>query len=186
MMDELLRKCLFKTHPVKRPVLGLRKTVNRLNLSSLEEAHRTHYTPENIVLVLTGNFSEADVETLTQDFCSVKRTQATSNQAQYIENNKLGKDVEKCKEGITQTYLSMGVKTIHAKHSDTPALDVIDTIMGAGASSRLFIELREKRALAYSIESGHEYGSDYGYFHIGCAVETKRLEETKKLIRKSF
>lgn len=85
-----------------------------------------------------------------------------------------------------QAYLSIGARTVATKHPDTPVLDVIDTLMGAGASSRLFIELREKRALAYSIESGHENGSDYGYFHINCAIEPKRVEEAKKLIYKEI
>jgi predicted Zn-dependent peptidase len=67
-----------------------------------------------------------------------------------------------------------------------PTLNVIDTLLGVGASSRLFIELREKKALAYSIESAHEYGSDYGYFRIDCAIDSKRLEETKCLLHKEM
>ncbi len=186
MMDELLRKNLFKTHPIRRPVLGLRKTVSKMTLDMLEDAYRAHFTPQNIILVLTGNYSEKDVELVNQRFGSITRQQMSPHPAPHNEKDTPGKDATKEKAGITQTYLSVGARTVAAKHPDTPALDVIDTLMGAGASSRLFIELREKKALAYSIESGHEYGSDYGYFHINCAIEPKRLEETKKLIFKEI
>jgi len=54
MVDELLRKSLFKKHPIRRPVLGLRKTVSTMTLDMLENTYRMHFTPENIILVLTG------------------------------------------------------------------------------------------------------------------------------------
>ncbi len=185
-LDELLRKSLFKNHPIRRPVLGFRKTVNKLTLSMLEEAHQTQYIPQNMILLLTGKFSEKDIKTICQDFGDLKKVHLDLNQAIHIENGKHQKEAKKEKTGISQSYLSIGLKTTHAKHPDIPALDVIDTIMGAGASSRLFIELREKRAYAYSVESGHNYGSDYGYFHIDCAIEIKHFEETRKLVYKEI
>lgn len=186
MADELLRKKLFKTHPIRRPVLGLRKTVNKITLDMLEATYRAQYTPENIIVILTGNFSEEDVTLVTQRFSCIERQKANPILTHYSEKGAHGKDAVKKKTGIMQAYLSIGARTVATKHPDTPVLDVIDTLMGAGASSRLFIELREKRALAYSIESGHENGSDYGYFHINCAIEPKRVEEAKKLIYKEI
>ena len=54
--DETLIKCLFKHHPVKNPVLGLRKTVNQITLDDVEEAHQKHYASRNMILILTGKY----------------------------------------------------------------------------------------------------------------------------------
>ena len=52
-----------------------------------------------------------------------------------------------------------------------------------GESSRLFVELREKRALTYDFEATNASGLDYGHFSVTCPVGTKSLNLTQKLIR---
>ena len=186
MVDELLRKNLFKTHPIRRPVLGLRKTVSKITIDMLEYAYKAHFTPDSMILVLTGNFSDTVAEMIIQKFGAIKQNQKYPKPPAIEETGARTKEAAKEKAGITQAYLSVGARTVPAKHQDSPALNIIDVIMGAGASSRLFVELREKRALAYSIESGLEYGSDYGYFHTSCAIEPKQIDETKELIFKEI
>ena len=92
----------------------------------------------------------------------------------------------KKKSGISQTYLSIGAKTVPGKHRDLPALQLLNTVLGEGASSRLFIELREKNALAYKIESLLDYGVDYGYFHVDCAIKSTQLDKTINLVQREF
>ena len=58
--------------------------------------------------------------------------------------------------------------------------------MGTGESSRLFRELREKRALAYRIESSNCNGEDFGFFSIQCAVKSSKIKETTNLILKEI
>jgi predicted Zn-dependent peptidase len=186
VVDDLLKKNLFKTHPVKRPVLGFRKTVRKFSLDELDKIHHVNYVPQNIVLALSGNFSDESAETVAQNFDCAENKSGVSNNQPPVEIAKHTEETKKAKTGISQTYLSMGTRTVHSRHPDLPALNVIDTLLGVGSSSRLFIELREKKALAYSIESAHEYGLDYGYFHIDCAIESKRLEETKCLLQKEL
>jgi predicted Zn-dependent peptidase len=183
IVDDLLKKNLFRHHPIRRPILGARKTVNDLTLKALTETREKHYLLRNTIVLLTGNFSEKDVQTLITVF-SAEQKNAQENPVctRSADDSNPRKVAFKEKSGITQTYISIGAKTIPAKHPDAPVLDVIDVIMGAGASSRLFIELREKRALAYSVDSAHDYGSDYGFFHINCAVENKKANQTTDLI----
>jgi zinc protease len=52
-----------------------------------------------------------------------------------------------------------------------------------GESSRLFVELREKRALTYDFGAANVSGLDYGYFSVNCPVKTKSLNLTQTLIR---
>lgn len=182
-VNELLRQCLFKTHPVKWPILGYHKTVNRLSMSRIVESHQANYTPQNMILILMGKFSEKHVEAILQDFSDIKNQKRTEK-ALFLETGKPKKEITMKRPGLSQTYLSIGVRTVPIWYPDAPAIDLMSTLMGSGTSSRLFIELREKRALTYSIRSIHECGTDYGFFHIDCAVKHKNLERTSRLIQK--
>jgi zinc protease len=86
------------------------------------------------------------------------------------------------KSGITQTYLSIGARTMCSSHHDVPTLDLISALLSGGTSSRLFIELREKHALTYDVNSDHNKGIDFGYFRINCAVKNKNLVKAKQVI----
>ncbi len=86
------------------------------------------------------------------------------------------------KSGIAQTYLSIGSRTVCSSHQDVPTLDLISALLSGGTSSRLFIELREKHALTYDVNSDHNKGIDFGYFRINCAVKDKNLVKAKRII----
>lgn len=66
--EEALIKCLFRTHPIRNPILGSRKTVSQITLNKIQEAHEKYYYPKNMILALTGKFSERDAELLLEDF----------------------------------------------------------------------------------------------------------------------
>jgi len=182
-MDEMLTKCLFRMHPVRRPVSGYRKTVSNLSLKDIEETHKAYYASHNIILTIAGQFSEGQVENVLQNFSDpAENGKNVSKGIDCPENSQPRKEMATMKSGLSQAYLSIGARTVSGKHPDIPALELINTIIGGGASSRLFIEMREKRALAYNIQSCQECGLDYGYFHIDCAVKNKNLSQTSNLI----
>ncbi len=183
---ETLLKCLFKHHPVRNPVLGSKKNVNQLTLNDIEKAHQNYYTPQRMILILTGNFSANDAEIVLQDFQSRKHSNSQPRQTNRSEKNKPKKTATIERPGITQAYLSLGFRTPPAKNPDVPTLDLIDAVIGIGESSRLFVELREKRALTYDFKSINMSGLDYGYFSVDCAVKTKEISQTQDIIRKEL
>lgn len=182
-IGEALIKCLFKYHPVRNPILGTRKTVNELTLSEMEKNHQNYYVPQNMILILTGNFSCKEAEAVLEDFQKTENNSAISRNTRKTEESKPLKELELERSGISQSYLSFGLRTVPTKDPDATTLDLIDSILGTGESSRLFVELREKRALTYDFESINVSGLDYGYFTINCAVKTKALRQTQTLIQ---
>ena len=184
-VEEMLRECLYKTHPVKRPVPGPPTTVKRLTLNEIENAHQSWYNPKNMVLALTGKFSEGEVRTVLQNFTDRKNQKSLSTKILHVEEGKPTKQSKLKKPGLSQAYLAVGAKTISARHPNVPYLDLVNTILGVGESSRLFEEIREKRALTYDIGS-FERGLDFGYFMVDCAVDPKHLKQTLSLIHKEI
>jgi predicted Zn-dependent peptidase len=179
---EILTKCLFKDHPIKNPVLGSKKTINQLTLNEIKKAHQNYYVPQRMILILTGSFTNKDTETVLQDFQDRKNHNSTPKRNTQTKEKEPKRETVVKKSGITQAYLSFGLRTAPAKDMDTPSLDLIDAILGMGESSRLFVELREKRALTYDVESINVSGLDYGYFSIKCAVEVRAINQTQSII----
>ena len=82
------------------------------------------------------------------------------------------------KKKTDQTHMLLGVRTFDMFHPDRYALSVLATLLGGGMSSRLFIEVRERRGLAYSVHTSVEAYRDAGYIATQCGVEHGNLEKT--------
>jgi predicted Zn-dependent peptidase len=185
-IEDLLLKSLFKEHPVKRPVGGYPKNVKQLTLNQLSKVHRANYTPDNMILILTGSFSEESVDVALENFADRRFSGIFSKRSYPLETAKQKRQVVQKKTGIAQTYLSIGARTVCSKHKDAPMLDLLSAVLSGGTSSRLFIELREKQALTYDVNSDHNKGMDFGYFNVNCAVKDKNLPKAKSIILKEL
>ncbi len=185
-IEDLLLKSLFKDHPVKRPVGGFPKTVKRLTLSQLSDAHKINYVPENMILILTGSFSKESIGKVLKKFADRSTSGIFSKKNYPLKAGKQKQQVVKKKAGIAQTYLSIGARTVCSTNKDAAALDVMSAVLSGGTSSRLFIELRENYALTYDVNSDHNKGKDFGYFNVNCAVKDKNLAKAKSIILKEL
>ena len=186
VIDDLLRKNLYNVHPVRHPILGYHKTVSQFSINDIIEAQQTNYIPQNTILILTGKYSNKDMESVVQNFVEIKKSKSPLRTYNIVEEEAPKEISSKTKTGISQTYLGFGYRTVSGKHPDNPALELFSTIMGNGASSRLFRELREKRGLTYEIQSSNCYGQDFGFFYIECAVKSGKIKETTDLILKEI
>ncbi|MFZ1626760.1 MAG: pitrilysin family protein [Candidatus Moraniibacteriota bacterium] len=81
-----------------------------------------------------------------------------------------------------QTHMLLGVRTFDMNHPDRFALSVLSTILGGGMSSRLFLSVRERRGLAYSVHTSADSYHDAGYLATQCGVEHENLEKTIEVI----
>jgi predicted Zn-dependent peptidase len=185
-MEQLLLKSLFKTHPVNRPVLGSSKTIKHLTLEQLGKTQQENYVPQNMILILSGKFSQTTSEAVLKNFENKTAKKTLSRKPCLAETSKPQSTVVKKKPGISQAYLSIGSRTVSSSHKDGPTLDLISTILGGSTSSRLFIEIREKNGLTYDINAAHKQGLDFGFFSISCAVKDQNSLKTKNLILKEL
>jgi predicted Zn-dependent peptidase len=83
---------------------------------------------------------------------------------------------------LSEAHLCLGFKGIHHASKDRYSLFTLNTILGAGVSSRLFQEIREKRGLAYAIYSFIASYSDTGLWGIYAGVSRKKVREVIELI----
>ncbi len=183
-----LRKALFGEHPVGRPLVGFRETVENLSVDSIMRAHQSYYQPQNVIAMVVGRYDKAEAEIALKAFRQpANAKQKTGLNRKNLEGPKsLKREIVEEVPDITQAYIAVGARTVPATHPDSCALDVIQQVLGRGESSRLFKELREKRGLAYTVESTHSQGQDYGLFAVWTAVNNRNVEKTRRLLRTHF
>jgi predicted Zn-dependent peptidase len=77
-----------------------------------------------------------------------------------------------------QAHLCLAVPGLSSNHPDRYALDVLNAVLGEGMSSRLFLEIREKLALAYDVHSYTNHFLDAGSVVIAAGVDPSKVEPT--------
>lgn len=185
----LIDETLWPGQPLGRNVGGTPETVESTPLSAINRYFRAQYVPENLVLVVAGNVQhEAVVETAQRFLGDMPASPAGPWYA-------VGPRAEAPRVAIRdkateQAHICLAYPSVPLSHPDRFSVDLLSTILGEGMSSRLFLELREERALVYDIHSYPSEFRDAGSFTVyaGCDPTNARttVELTLEEIRKLF
>jgi len=85
-----------------------------------------------------------------------------------------------------QAHFCLGVPGYELSHPGRFTIGVLSSILGGGMSSRLFIQIRERRGLAYYVSCGPEFYSDSGYLLARAGVRLEKIEEAIKVTLQEF
>jgi predicted Zn-dependent peptidase len=177
----LIDEVLWPDQPLGRDTGGSRATINALRRGDLFEYLHQQYVPENAVLAVAGNVThEQTVRSASEHLADWARS--TFGTWQPAVNCQAEPKVRVRQKRTEQAHVCLGLPAYGADHPDRFALDVLNTVLGDGMSSRLFEEIREKRALAYDVHSYVERFADTGSLVVGASVEPKKAVETVKVI----
>src|SRR3989338_7781140 len=185
-IDNVFDALIFgNEHPLGRTILGPKGNIRAFTRKNFATYLKRNYTPLNTVVCVAGKFSEEKVMAkIKKEFGGLKH----GNPPDAISfASEQGAPRVSIKEKKTdQTQLMLGVPAYPYLHKDEYVLAVLSTILGGGMSSRLFMEVREKRGLAYSVHSWAEKSPDTGYVAVQAGVEHGKLEKTVQVILAEF
>ncbi len=173
---ELIGQALWNGHALGRDVAGTPEGVLSIGRDDLENHIREQYVPGRIVAVVAGALAPAEVEAAlagalgqleAKPFRSYDRPAGLATGPRlFLEN----RDTE-------QANLCLAVPALAYNDPERDVLTLLDTILGGGASSRLFQEVREERALAYNVYSVARQHADTGALIVNAGVDPARAEE---------
>jgi predicted Zn-dependent peptidase len=185
-VDNVFEALIFgDTHPLGRTILGPKDNIRAFTRKDFGEYLKRNYSARNTVVVVAGDFSEHKVLwKIHQEFSTLRVSPAPS----YVPFASVqhAPQIAIKEKKTDQTQLMLGVPAYPYLHRDEFALEVLSAVLGGGMSSRLFIEVREKRGLAYSVRSWAERYPDCGYFVVQAGVEHAKLEKTIQTILSEF
>ncbi len=166
-------------HPLSRSVLGEKKTIATATRDDLADHHRRFYQPRNLVLVACGAVDTQQVLDCASRLFEAPMAPPALPERQ-LPHMKSGRSTHD--RDTFQTHFYVGLPGIHASDPGRFALEVLDTVIGAGPSSRLFRLVREERGLAYSVASFGSYHSDAGVWTIYAGTAPEKVAEVSDVI----
>lgn len=178
-VHEQLWQSMYRNHPLGKPVLGNRKSVEQFTKQSIQTFMNRLYTPKRIVISIAGNYEDGFIDFIESLFQSFE--EPTKNESTLLETPTFYANTVSMSKDVEQAHLCLGFPSVRSNDHRKYALSIVNDVIGESMSSRLFQEVREKQGLAYSIYSYYSLYEQAGTFIIygGTAPENiGKLQQT--------
>ncbi len=180
--ERAFEEALYQNGPYGHPTEGTKESVSRLNREAVRVFHRRYYHPNNAILVVAG---DADVKTVKEYLVPMlekwpKGTIPPRSKESKPIDRKVALNISR---PVTQSNIVMGNGAMSRDNPDYYAAVVLNYILGGGSlGSRLMEDIRNKRGLAYSVESLFDARKLTGSFEIVLQTKTASTEEAMKAV----
>ena len=184
-VDLLIDEAMWPDQAMGRDVGGTPETVADIQQKDIREYMHQQYNPANTVVAVAGNVTHDEVVDMlvetTRDWKPLEplkwepATDGVDGPVVKVERRR-----------SDQSHLCLGVPGLSLAHPDRYAFNLMNTILGDGMSSRLFLNLREEQGLAYDVHSSTSYFRDTGSLVVYCGVEPHKTNDAVKTIVQEF
>ncbi|GAK10969.1 LOW QUALITY PROTEIN: peptidase [Geomicrobium sp. JCM 19039] len=169
-----LDRAAFGATPLGLPILGSEQSIQSFDRNQLRQFVKDHYRPERVVVSVAGNMDSSLLDQICDDFSQFEKSDAKQNAPIQQE---MGFEHLVRKKPVEQAHLCLGLPGVSLTDERLYAMVIYNHLLGGGMSSRLFQEIREQRALAYSVYSYHTSYQDTGMLTIYAGTATERLKK---------
>jgi len=166
-----LVKHMYPDHPYGHTYTKVLDSLDKITVDAVKDFYSSTFNPEKMNIVVVGDINKEEiVPLLEKHFGDIRKntsTELTLKSVEIKENN----IVTIAKNDAAQAQIIQGWIVPNILNQDYPALTVLNTILGSsGLSSRLFVELRDKKGLAYVVRSSYDPLKHSGSFSVYIAT----------------
>jgi len=183
-VSDVFDELIFEGHPLSYDIAGTPKTVRSFTKKTFTDYLSSYYHPSNTTIVVAGGLKNIQkyTNTITEDFGrweDHKKKEASK----YTFDQSSPQISVKTNSG-EQAHICVGYRAFAFTDPRRYPLSALSTILGGGMSSRLFLEVRERRGLCYYISTGRDLYDDTGYVvtQAGVSPDKKKVNEAIKVI----
>jgi len=173
-VHEIFSKYVWGEDGLGQPVLGRSETIETFSREDLLNHISEYYGSENIIAACSGNFlEEGFVGYLNRSLGRLRRNSKVNRESSPAFRSGL----HVISKDLSEAHLCLGVRGLPYNSEERYSMHLLNTVLGAGYSSRLFQKIREKRGLVYSIYSYHVSFRDTGLWSVYAGTDKKHLGE---------
>lgn len=170
LIDELI----WPGHALGREVIGFSQVVSKITQSQIKDFQKKYYTPSSMVISCCGDFDFDEVCLMIDR--RLNKTKLTKDVRLTAPKPLVGQKVKIEKKDLEQSHLCLGFRGLSYRDKDRVAIALLNVILGANMSSRLFEQIREKKALCYDISTETRKYKDSGAFIAQIGLDTEKIE----------
>ncbi len=184
-VGEVYEALLYGDQPLGWDTAGTIESLKNINHPNFSKYIDDFYSPSNMAVVISGGVSSEKAE-LAVDGCmgSIKDRRVKGFKKVKIDQKK--PKVKVFYKDSEQVHFCLGVRSYPSGHANRYKIAVLNTVLGASMSSRLFIQLRERRGLGYYVRSGVEEYHDAGSLVAQAGVLPKNIDTAIKVVLDEF
>ena len=186
LVHDLFAAAMWSDHALGRPIVGTAEIVQSLTREQIMGYFHDHYVGGNIVIAAAGRIEhDRVVELVAAKFGWLAAGGGQRSGPGHPAKADRPRALIRSKE-TEQTHLVLGMAGLPQEHRDLYALHLLNTVLGGGASSRLFQEIREERGLAYSVYSFQASFRETGSVAVYAGVSPGVMEQVLTLVQQSL
>lgn len=179
--DELI----FDGHPIARNILGTKEKLQSFNRDEIFRFIKNNYHTDQMVISSVGNIDFAALLKMLDKYFgqAEERLRNASRRrfTSYVPNDKI------ITKDTYQAHCVMGGLAFDAQHPLRITMVLLNNILGGNAlNSRLNLAMRERRGMAYNVESNYTAYSDTGLFNVYFGTDKENLNKAFDLVNKEF
>jgi predicted Zn-dependent peptidase len=180
MADLLLDEAIWPDQPLGWDVAGSEESVQAISRQMALDYLCRQYVPNNLVMAVAGNVEPAQVQNLVAAHWGDRPAGSPSVWFPAVDGH--GPRCAVRYKKTEQAHICLAVRGLSMQHPDRHALALLSVILGEGMSSRLFLELRERRGLAYDVNSYVSNFLDTGAFSVYAGVDPTKAAEAVQAV----
>ena len=175
-VDNILEGAMWPQDPLGRDIAGTKDTVTKFNPQMFRDYMNRHYQTTNMLLGISGKYDQKKLNALISKYW-LKYPKAKAGGWQKVKD---GQNTPRLKLEFKQTeqaHLAFGFKGLSYSDKRLAVQSVLSAVLSGGMSGRLFMEVREKRGLAYYVRASGGAYQDTGGYSINAGVQVGKIEE---------
>lgn len=175
--SQLLFKTSFKKHPYGIPIIGYEKIIKNVKRKTLVNYYSKRYVPQNMTLVVSGDFDAAEMKTKIKDYFGQIKPGKLEKRPRKKDGPGRSTQITVNKATFEETFVYLAWKVPDIKHKDIVALDLMSMLLGEGDSARLYRSMRLESATVNYVGTSCFTLKDPGLFLIAASLSSKNISE---------
>jgi predicted Zn-dependent peptidase len=191
-IDDKIEENLLKGHPLSYPVIGTLKNLRKITQQQIVDYHKKYYSPDNLLIGYSGSMPANSISIINKYFGGANAfsnirldSQGISQIIPFVDKHDSPR-IDCYDKDLNQDYIHIIFKTNGYFDPMKKYYMMLSNILGSNMSSRLFVEIREKLGLVYSVKTSLTNYEEVGYFDIYSQNESKDTVECMKAIFKEL
>lgn len=168
---------IFKNTPYASPTFGFERTVSSINNEDIKDFYNTYFTVDNSLFIVVGDVYQPEIKGLLEKHFSSWKNYNTSTYGVFPPRNETNRYYFIHKDDAAQSEIRIGHVGKGRNAADFFETLIMNSVLGGQFTSRINLNLREKRGFTYGAHSSFNYNKEHGCFEVETAVHSQNTGE---------